>query len=521
MFNKKLSVISYLLFVILIIAAFFRLYNINQTPPGLYPDEAMNGNNALEAIAAGNWKNFYPENNGREGLFINIQALSIIIFGNQPWALRGVSAIFGIFTVLGIYFLTKKLFENYKIENSELIALLSAFLIAVSFWHINFSRIGFRAIMAPFFLTWAVYFILKSFDPVRNNSEALPAKNSSDSASSLEISNGVGEEKYKNTIIAGIFYGLGFYSYIAYRATPLLILIIFIYWFLKFRDLRKEIVKKFIVFTLTSIIVFAPLGYYFLTHPQDFFGRTAQISVFSSPAPLKTLALNVVKTAGMFNFSGDLNWRHNYAGTPELFWPIGIMFLVGIFFGFISFLKNFKLKIENYFPFLILFSWLVIAALPVVVSGEGIPHALRAIIMIPPIFILAGFGGILIYNLMKKYISYPIRFMICALLLVIITFNSYQTYFIKWANNQNTKDAFDETSVLIGRELNSLPKELPKYVVVSRNGVDVRGIPMPSQTIMFITDTFTPDKQKEKNIFYVLPDQKNKIPNGAYTIELN
>ena len=111
--------------------------------------------------------------------------------------------------------------------------------------------------------------------------------------------------------------------------------------------------------------------------------------------------------------------------------------------------------------------------------------------------------------------------MICALLLVIITFNSYQTYFIKWANNQNTKDAFDETSVLIGRELNSLPKELPKYVVVSRNGVDVRGIPMPSQTIMFITDTFTPDKQKEKNIFYVLPDQKNKIPNGAYTIELN
>ena len=505
MFNKKLSIVSYLLFVILIIAAFFRLYNLPSILPGLYPDEAMNGNNALEAISTKNFKVFYPENNGREGLFINIQALSVMIFGNQPWALRGVSAIFGIFTVLGIYFLTKKLFENYKIENSELIALLSAFLIAVSFWHINFSRIGFRAIMAPFFLIWAIYFLIKSFE----------------------------HWGVKKAIVGGIFFGLGFYSYIAYRAAPLLILIIFIYWFLKYRDLRKEIIKKFIAFTLTSIIVFAPLGYYFLIHPQDFFGRTAQISIFSSPAPLKTLALNVAKTAGMFNFSGDFNWRHNYAGSPELFWPIGIMFLVGIFFGIYSLFKKLKTtpighsesaeanEESFHFPFLILFSWLVIAALPVVVSGEGIPHALRAIIMIPPIFILAGFGGILIYNLMKKYVSYPIRFMICALLLVIITFNSYQTYFIKWANNQNTKDAFDETSVLIGRELNSLPKELPKYVVVSRNGVDVRGIPMPSQTIMFITDTFTPDKQKEKNIFYVLPDQKNKIPNGAYTIELN
>ena len=502
MFNKKLSVISYLLFVILIIAAFFRLYNINQTPPGLYPDEAMNGNNALEAISTKNFKVFYPENNGREGLFINIQSFFLNLLGNKPCALRVTSALFGIFTILGIFFLSRVLF---KTKNSELIALLSAFFLATSFWHINFSRIGFRAIMAPFFLIWAIYFLIKSFE----------------------------HWGVKKAIVGGIFFGLGFYSYIAYRATPLLILIIFIYWFLKYRDLRKEIIKKFIAFTLTSIIVFAPLGYYFLTHPQDFFGRTAQISVFSSPAPLKTLALNVVKTAGMFNFSGDLNWRHNYAGTPELFWPIGIMFLVGIFFGFISFLKNFKLKIENYFPFLILFSWLVIAALPVVVSGEGIPHALRSILMIPPVFILAGFGGVLIYENLKSQISNlkitnknyrilkNILFVACCLLLVTIIFSAYQTYFIKWANNQNTKDAFDRTSVLIGRELNSLPKELPKYVVVSRNGVDVRGVPMPSQTIMFITDTFTPDKQKEKNIFYVLPDQKNKIPNGAYTIELN
>ena len=152
---------KYLLILIVIIAAFLRLYNIippvGGLPPGLYPDEAMNGNNALEAISTRDYKVFYPENNGREGLFINIQALSIFLFENFPWALRIVSAIFGILTVLGIYFLAKEIFNKN-------IALLSAFLLATSFWHINFSRIGFRAIMAPFFLTWGIYFLLKSLN---------------------------------------------------------------------------------------------------------------------------------------------------------------------------------------------------------------------------------------------------------------------------------------------------------------------------------------------------------------------
>ena len=61
-----------LLILILVIAVFFRLYNFKNLPPGLYGDEAMNGNNAEEAAATGDYKDFYEENNGREGRFINI-----------------------------------------------------------------------------------------------------------------------------------------------------------------------------------------------------------------------------------------------------------------------------------------------------------------------------------------------------------------------------------------------------------------------------------------------------------------
>jgi hypothetical protein len=76
----------------------------------------MNGNNALEALETHTFKTFYPENNGREGLFINIQAIFLkflipLAGQTEPWMLRLPSAIFGILTVLGVYLLTKEIFK--------------------------------------------------------------------------------------------------------------------------------------------------------------------------------------------------------------------------------------------------------------------------------------------------------------------------------------------------------------------------------------------------------------------------
>lgn len=61
-FFQKHKVILILL-VILAVAGFFRLWGLETIPPGLYPDEAINGNQAISEAG----KIFYPENNGREG----------------------------------------------------------------------------------------------------------------------------------------------------------------------------------------------------------------------------------------------------------------------------------------------------------------------------------------------------------------------------------------------------------------------------------------------------------------------
>src|SRR5690348_11774947 len=130
---KKRTVVIALV-SILIIATFLRFYHFTSTPPGLYPDEAVNGNNAIETAETGHWQVFYPDNNGREGLYNNLLA---ILFGplhapNEPWVVRLPAAIAGVLTVLGLYFLAAELFGTEA-------GLLASFFLATSFWHINFS----------------------------------------------------------------------------------------------------------------------------------------------------------------------------------------------------------------------------------------------------------------------------------------------------------------------------------------------------------------------------------------------
>jgi len=473
------------LLLIVIIALFFRTYHLKTIPPGLYPDEAMNGSNALEAIQKSDFKAFYPENNGREGLFINIQAFFLKLLmpltdnAPQPWMLRLPSALLGTLTVLGLYFLASALFSNNA-------AFFSSFFLATSFWHILFSRIGFRAIMAPLLLTWALYYFIVA---IRNSRE------------------GALRKSIIYAVVGGILYGLGFYTYIAYRITPLLFLLFIPFY-------RKEINFWRItsIFVFAAVVIALPLGIYFLEHPADFFGRTTQVSVFSSADPVKDLALNTLKTLGMFNVYGDFNWRHNYSGRPELFWPVGILFLIGTLIG----LKRVVSMDGNLrFQMLLIFGWLVLAALPVIVSDEGLPHALRSILMIPPIFMLAGIGGGWLYETIKFYARSPWHYIGLTVFLLLLIFEAYTTYFIGWAKNPNTPGAFSANYVKLGEQLNALPREVLKYVVVEGGGVLVHGIPMPSQTVMYITDTYTGEKQRAKNIYYILPGEEKSVPPGA------
>ena len=474
---------------ILVIASFFRFYQLDKYPPGLYPDEAMNGSNALVANETGDYKIFYPENTGREGLFINIQALSIKYFGISPWSLRSVSALFGILTILGLYLLARELFDWR-------IATISSFLMAVSFWHVNFSRIGFRAIMLPFVLVYLFYFLWR----------------------------GLRHSNWWYFFLAGIFGGLGFYTYTSYRIAPLILILIFVnYWmFLKkdfhhenYEHTRNRFLGGFSLLMITIFFVALPIGVYFLKNPQNFMQRNTQ-SVFVQAKPAREFAGSIVKTLGMFSFYGDGNDRHNISGQPMLGWPIGILFII----GFIKELTHWLRRKHGHLSpvHTLLFAWFFVFLLPGFLSTEA-PHALRAIGVIPVVMIFCAKGFMWLFNALEEWelTTHPWKglnhakliapiFAALALMLA-LGFYEYNRYFNIWGPNQTTAGAFTASYVEIAKEINESPLSKKKYVVIEAPAIEAYGFPVSAQTVMFLTNTVTPENQNIKNLTYLTSDQ--------------
>jgi hypothetical protein len=158
--------------------------------------------------------------------------------------------------------------------------------------------------------------------------------------------------------------------------------------------------------------------------------------------------------------------------------------------------------------------------LPVVISDDILPHALRCLLMIPCVFIFAALGGCVLYGWIRKIVNPRWLKVGAFIFLGFLAFEAYHTYFILWARNAKVPEAFNADYVAIGRELNALPAATPKYVVVDATGVIVRGIPMSAQTVMFITDAFEPEEQAAKNIHYLLPTEEGSIPAGAAVFHL-
>lgn len=480
-----------LFWLIILIAVFFRFYEIQSIPPGLYPDEAINGNDALNALKNRNFKVFYLNNNGREGLFINLIALAIKLFGAKIWALRIVSAFFGVLTVWGLYLLVKKILD-------EKIALFSSFFLAVSFWHINFSRIAFRAILVPFFTVFAFYFLFLAFD----------------------------SKKIRHYIFSGIFFGLGFYTYIAFRFIYVILAIVLIVKFIEYWQKNKPKILNFDwwwnifykkhgwwkidIFFLTILLVMLPLGLYFFQNPQDFFGRSKQVSIFSQNNIFLAFVKSTALTLSMFNFHGDANWRHNYSSLPQLLWPIGILFLIGIIIVF----KNLILSLRsnsnlNFWVFII--SGFFIMLLPSILTYEGLPHALRTIGSIPFVFIFVGLGLDFLYKKLRhfnlKYLN--TIFVIFFLLIMAANFNKY---FLKWGKNPEVKGAFSQNLVDIGKYLLKNKGSNKIYVIINMGGVLVDNLPMPVQTIKFVLSKYWPQNlETTKNIIYLMPEDLNTI----------
>lgn len=337
-------------------AAGLRLWRLSTVPFGWHPDEATKALLARDILAGKYFPAFFSAFTGREALYVYLEAAFFALLGEGIFAARLLSALSGILTVALTYTLGKQLFNRR-------VGLFAAILLGASLWHLIASRNGYRAVIQPLVQVPVILLLFRALTVYQVRSK-------------------------RPFILAGLWLGLTQYTYTAARFFPVLVATVvacaFFLWPTRVWSRRVSLLILFIA----AGIVFLPLGLHFVQNPVDFYGRAAQVSVFSeawaSGDPQARLWQSVKETARMFTVWGDINYRFNIAGQPVFGLLDGLLFYAGLV------LCGWRLArsgLSRRLAYATVLLWFAIMLLPMTLSAESLPYYQRAIGVLPAIYI--------------------------------------------------------------------------------------------------------------------------------------
>jgi 4-amino-4-deoxy-L-arabinose transferase-like glycosyltransferase len=358
------------LLLVIAMAAALRFWALGSIPPGLYHDEAFNGLDAL-GVLEGERPIFFEANNGREPLFIYLVALSVAALGRSPGVIRIVAAVLGTLTIPATYLLAKAMF-------SRRIGLLAAAITGLTLWHVNLSRIGFRAVAMPLLVALTLW----------------------------QLWRGLKDGHKRHFLIGGVLYGLTFYTYLAARFTIVALGAFGLYLILAGKGKKEEgdWRQGALAFVLAALVVLAPLMAYVATRWDAFLGRVGQVSIFN-PAINEgdfwdTLLRHTGRTLLMFTNRGDFIPRHNVPLRPVFDPLLSACFLLGL----ILCLTRFRQSAEH----ALVLIWLAVMLLPTILA-EDAPHFLRSVGILPVAFVVPAIGLDFLWRFLEKRTAFQVQ----------------------------------------------------------------------------------------------------------------
>jgi len=347
-----------LLVIIILIGAFFRLHQIADLPPGDDFDPAYYGLDALR-ILDGERPVYLATNYGREPMFSYLVAALYLLLGPGTLGIRVASALVGIFTIPAMYLVGD---EFSKLSSLKTLrqwgGILAALILALSYWHLNWSRYGVRAILIPLFFAMTTFFLLRALRKRR----------------SLDF------------LGAGIFLGFSFYTYQLAQLLPLLILLVLLYDVITRHSFNKQDVLHFLLLFGTALLIWLPLAFYAYSHPGVFNQRVWGVFIFSDSPSVSDQIPELLEKGRqlllLFTIEGDLDLTINLPGRP-LFNPfLSLFFFAGIL------ISLWRWRLPGY---LFLLSWLVIMIAPVLLA-EKAAMGKRALGALPVAILLITLG---------------------------------------------------------------------------------------------------------------------------------
>lgn len=381
----KYMKINKILLVVLVLAAFLRLWKLGTIPPGLTPDEASLGYNSYSILKTakdeyGKTLPFIFKSFGdyKPGLYVYLDVPFTAAFGLDEVSTRLPSALFGILAVYLVYLISKEFFK----ENKPL-PIIAAFVAAVNPWLIYFSRGAWEANVSLGLTLLGVYFFLKSF------------------------------KKNWFILLSAFSFGLTLLTYQGAKLSSFIVifLLIAIYW-KKFWSLgKKYLFSSFAVGLLVSLpILLSVFG--------GETGRLTVFSIFSYHRPASEVARYSGPFYGVFHSEG-LNyaraiagrWFNTFSGKFLFFEgdmqnPVdtapyqGVLLITDLLFLVIGFYVFFKERIGK--KYLFIFGWLMLAPFSAAISRDT-TSAVRSLNTAIPLIFIISFGLYFFISKWKKW----------------------------------------------------------------------------------------------------------------------
>jgi len=416
---KKITPIIVIL--VFLVGAFLRIWQISRVPISLFGDELDVGYQAYSILKTGKdyYGNFLPIHfhslaEWRTPLYLYSSVPTVALFGISPLGVRLPAAIFGILSIFALYLLVKEITKNHRL------ALLASFVMAISPWHLQYSRAGFEATQLLFLLILGLYFFFKAL-----------------------------ETKGKMLWVSVGLLALTPWVYSTAKLfTPLLLLFLLWVW-------RKEIFsfsQKHLFYAILSLfIIGGPIAY------STFFGGGTQrfnnLSIFNDPVleteigALRQVDVSMQGQTGKVfhnkltywggNFirnyfqsfsteflfiKGDLNLRQSI-GTGEFYRVDALVLILGLIFFFTKFPNR---KFKSLIAF-----WILVGVVPAALTRDGGNHATRLILILPPLIFLIAYGLMETYKALAM--NYRKLFVLGYGILLFICFIGYQhTYWVHY-----------------------------------------------------------------------------------------
>lgn len=390
--------------LILLVAAFARLYQLNEAPPGLQHDEIFKAQEGRALVEQGDFRLFYPSNQGHEGLLVWILGVSYLLFGTSVIMVKFPAFVCGMLTVA----LTYRVIG--EIANRR-VGFIAAGLTAVSFWAISVNRMGLRANLLPMFallVVWGIYRVIQS-------------------------------GRHKNVIAAltGTALGLAIYTYtssfILFIAFGCLIVTLALFQ----RETLHVRWRQLLMMGIVAAVVALPMVYIRVNDPQGanrVSTITRPLNDFLAGSPAELID-NFWRLVGMPFFTGDPEWRYNVAGQALFGTSVGLL----VYVGFAAALWRTR-KQPIYAMFLV---FATVGLVPSLLTVSA-PSFLRSIIALPAVMLFVALALDVLPN--KRWV-----WGLGTAAIILTAATDWTAYFGDWIRNEEVHQVYrDDLEQLAG-----------------------------------------------------------------------